>query len=72
MLSFAIEEPDGIIEIFFDTEGRDQLIGMLNAISAPGVHDHLMTPSWGGNELDEILFGANNRRVYQVNIGIPR
>ena len=43
-------EADNVLEIFCDVEGRDRLVELLGRLDV-GDHDHLMTPSWGGDEI---------------------
>ena len=71
MLSFQVLDPDGIVNISFDREGRDYLIRILEGLKCPGNHDHLMSEEWGGNELDIIEVGPQCKTVHMVNIGIP-
>ncbi|WP_376797420.1 Imm32 family immunity protein [Thermogemmatispora sp.] len=62
----------GFVEIYMDEEGRRLLIDSLRRLRAQeskGDHDHLMTPSWAGNELTEEKQGdADNELIHQLNI----
>lgn len=72
MLTFEYDEKTKTIEIFIDNIGRDRLIGILKKINIPGDHDHLMTPSWSGDELSEDLNNNKNIVIHMVTIGIPK
>ncbi|MCU0608042.1 MAG: Imm32 family immunity protein [Candidatus Edwardsbacteria bacterium] len=48
------------IAITFDAEGLDVLLTSLNRLKQKKGHDHLMTPSWAGNELTETRHGGAN------------
>ena len=71
MLTFEYQK-DGIVNVFMDEEGRDLLLSTLNSFKKPGDHDHLMTPSWSGWELDEERHNEANLLIHQVNIGLTR
>lgn len=51
MLTFEVD-PAGEVEVNFDAAGREQLLFVLQRI-ALGDHDHLFTPSWGGDQMPE-------------------
>lgn len=55
----------GFVEIHFDQEGLDLLIGRLESLRQRGKqdHEHLMTPSWAGNELTEEKQGSDNELI---------
>ena len=72
MLSFEYNSKDGTLEIFFDAEGKAQLIASLESIVKPGDHDHLMTPAWSGYELSEEVHREGNTPIHMVTLGIPR
>lgn len=52
-LTFEVD-PDGALEVTFDEAGRQQLLSLLERMP-PGEHDHLWTPSWGGDQVPELL-----------------
>jgi hypothetical protein len=52
MLTFEID-PDGVVEVNFDSVGRDELLAIINSVEYPGDHTHAMAPSWGGDDLTE-------------------
>jgi hypothetical protein len=47
------------IAICFDDEGLELLISKLVKLRGRADHDHLMTPSWAGNELTEEKLGGD-------------
>jgi len=51
---------DGEIVIAFDEEGLDLLISKLMSLKGRKDHEHLMTPSWAGNELTEEKKGGSD------------
>jgi len=72
MLTFEWDEKKQTLEVFLDKEGRDQLIGVLRNLQKTGDHDHLMTPAWSGNELDEEPHNPDAVLINMVTIGMPR
>lgn len=56
------------VEIYMDRQGISLLIGILRALESKGGHDHLMTPSWAGDELDEKLVGKENTLVNHLRL----
>ena len=46
---------NGAIELYLDDVGIDQLISELQSLRGQTTHIHKMTPSWGGNELAEVV-----------------
>jgi len=48
------------VAICFDDEGLELLINKLTQLRGKREHDHLMTPSWAGNELTENKGGGEN------------
>ncbi len=63
--------PKGFDEIYMDEEGRDLLVSLhrkLEKHTSKGDHNHLMTPSWAGNELTEEKQNPHNELVNKVNI----
>jgi hypothetical protein len=50
---------DSVVEIHLDAEGRDLLVKALSRLKQ-GDHDHLMTPSWGGDVLTEDKMNAGS------------
>lgn len=62
MLTFEIT-PDGNVEIHADEEGLLTLTRRLEQLHLQGGHVHLMTASWGGEDLSEDKQGEGNRLV---------
>jgi len=59
---------DGIVEVVCDRDGLTLLIKRLQLLLSRGGHEHLMTPSWSGNELTEMNTGPDEILANQVNI----
>jgi immunity protein 32 of polymorphic toxin system len=59
---------DGELEIHGDAQGLQDLIRSLSRVAQTGEHDHLMTPSWGGQELSEEAQRPGARLVNKVTI----
>ena len=51
------------VAICFDAEGLAFLIKRLEALLVRVDHDHLMTPSWAGNELTEDAKGGERYQL---------
>ena len=58
---------DGIVEVVCDRDGLTLLIKRLQLLLSRGGHEHLMTPSWSGNELTEMDAGSEEFLAHQVN-----
>ncbi len=66
---FTVEyDRKGMIEIHVDREGVDLLLDRLRKLKERGGHDHLMTPSWSGNELTEEQQGPENELIHHLCI----
>lgn len=59
---------DGIVEIYCDKEGLEFLIQRLFTLKKNGGHEHLMTPSWSGNELTETKQAVDNELINHLCI----
>jgi Immunity protein 32 len=59
MFTVELNQKQETVEIFLDDEGIDRLIRLLTRLRGKRTHDHFMTPSWGGEELDEGTHGEN-------------
>lgn len=53
LLSFEISEDGDELSIHCDDMGLENFLSVLSQIKGKVSHEHLMTPSWGGNELSE-------------------
>lgn len=59
----------GELKILIDADGANKLREYLTKlIEKKDTHYHLMTPSWGGNDLDEEIIDKNSELVNQVLI----
>lgn len=71
VLTFALEPARHVLNVVADRDGlvllRRQLDFLLDGSDS---HIHLMTASWGGNELDEGPLGPDEVAVHAVNIGL--
>ncbi len=70
LLSFEYNR-NGVIEIFMDEDGREELVKSLQRLSTANAeidHDHLMTPSWAGAELTEELQNPANELINKVTV----
>ncbi len=72
MLSFEYNTKNDTLEVFFDVEGKAQLIKLIERIAKPGDHDHLMTPSWSGHELSAVVHTEGNTLINMVTFGMPK
>ena len=78
MLHVETDSDGDQVFIHMDPDGLARLKAILNAFEGqPAVpeHDHLMTPSWGGRELDETIDPAKkdadhdtSRAVHHVKL----
>ena len=71
MLTFEIGKDGDVVEIHGDTSGLGGLRDTINRILDSGErnsHEHLMSSSWGGNELTEDNQGADSRLIHHVKI----
>ena len=61
-----------VLEVFVDREGISLLKAVIEKIERHNGpwHEHLMTPSWSGNELTEVIMGEGNTLVNQVTISL--
>ena len=53
MLTLEVNEDAQTVELYFDSEGLGLLMRRLQLLRDKPGHDHLMTSSWAGTELDE-------------------
>lgn len=60
LLTVEKEKSDqGEVAICFDKEGLELLMEKLSKLRDNCDHLHLLTPSWSGNELTEVLQGGD-------------
>jgi len=60
-------QPDNSIEITVDADGLATLLAHLTSL-VPGDHVHLLTPSWGGEELTEVFPRPELEPIHKVTI----
>jgi hypothetical protein len=72
MLTFELTPDADELEIHCNQEGLELLLKVLNRLDAAKSplprHDHLMTPSWSGNELTEEIQGEKNVLLHKVTL----
>jgi len=71
LLTFEISKiSDSELNIYCDEEGLSLLIKKLEILKGQKSqsHEHLMTPSWSGNELTEEVQDINNFILNKVTI----
>ena len=69
-LTFELDKKGETVEIHGNSEGLTSLLKGLQNLLYEGKQDHLhlMTPSWGGEELTEEKQGENNKLINGVKI----
>lgn len=68
LLTFEYNDTDDKVEIHANELGIEYLIEQLEELLKNKNHLHLMTPSWGGDELSEEKQGEVNRLINHVKI----
>ncbi len=68
LLSFELSENNDELHIHLDEAGLSQLMAHLSLLKKESQHEHLMTPSWGGNELSENKQGEKSNILNKVTI----
>lgn len=72
LLTFEKSQDGESLDIHLDEQGLDDLLAYLTRLRDGSTnlprHEHLMTPSWGGNELSEELQGSASTIVHSVTI----
>ena len=64
----AGERDEAVVEINADKEGIDYLIKLLTDLKKNGDHFHMMTPSWGMNDLSEEKYHEGSVLVNHLEI----
>lgn len=67
MLTVEYDEKGEEVAICFDPEGLRLLVASLERLKGNG-HDHLMTPTWSGAELDEKPLGEGTKLVHHLRL----
>ncbi len=70
LLTFELSADGDHLEIHGDVAGLRELSKILERAIETRQHEHLMTPSWGGNELTEEVQGVGSRLLNKVTIHI--
>ncbi|MFN8598016.1 MAG: Imm32 family immunity protein [Anaerolineae bacterium] len=68
LLTVEHNKREDSIEVFMDKEGLDFLSKRLETLRKHGGHEHLMTPTWAGNELTEDKQGKNNDLIHHLRL----
>ncbi|UTW45363.1 immunity protein 32 [bacterium SCSIO 12696] len=68
LLSFELSQDGDELSIHFDDLGLNNLISVLLQIKEKAGHEHLMTPSWGGNELSEDRQSEESRLLNRITL----
>lgn len=72
LLTFELTDSEKELEIHFNRQGLRNLLKILHRLADSDSplprHDHLMTPSWAGNELTEIKQRETNRLLNKVSL----
>ncbi|MDT8071089.1 MAG: Imm32 family immunity protein [Terriglobia bacterium] len=66
----TVEYGNDVVEINCDEPGLDLLIRKLQLLKQHGGHQHLMTPSWAGDELTEEKQGPENILIHHLRIAL--
>lgn len=76
MLTFELTQDGDEIEIHCNQEGLSSFLTVLHRLadaqSGLPKHDHLMTPSWAGDELTEEKQGEKNILINKVTVRLWR
>lgn len=70
ILTFELSADGDELEIHGDITGLKDLSRVIQRAIDAHEHEHLMTPSWGGNELTEECQGKSSRLINKVTIHI--
>ncbi len=70
LLTFELAADHDRLEIHGDVAGLEELSRTLEGVIRTRKHEHLMTPSWGGNELTEEVQGVGGHLLNKVTIHI--
>ena len=69
IVTFELNNEKDCIEIHGNSEGLKYLADIITKLSNKNNdNEHLMTESWGGNELSEKKIGINNDLINHVKI----
>jgi hypothetical protein len=69
MLTFELKPKHDVLELHCDDEGLKILTRLLGFLETKQIdHQHLMSPTWSGNELTETRQGTDTTLLHQVTI----
>jgi len=68
LLTFEISKDGDELNVHCDDIGLEKLLLVLSRLKGNAQHEHLMTPSWGGNELSEELQSEDSQLLNKVTI----
>ncbi|PJZ65557.1 hypothetical protein CH371_11490 [Leptospira wolffii] len=68
LLTFELSPERDLLDIHCDAAGLEQLILTLSRLRNKRDHEHLMTPSFGGNELSEDVQSNGSHLLHMVTI----
>ncbi|MHB9132352.1 MAG: Imm32 family immunity protein [Armatimonadota bacterium] len=68
MITLEFNKDKAMIELICDNDGIKSIINQLNILMKYGGHLHLMTPSWGGDDLAETPIGCGNEIINHLKI----
>lgn len=72
-LTFELTPDAEELQIHANHEGLRHLIRILDLLQKQEEdHDHLTTPSWGGNDLSEELHGEGHKLINHVKVYVWR
>ena len=68
MLTVELDPDQDAVTISFDEDGLDLLVKRLEMLRKGSGHDHLMTASWAGTELDENPVGSGTMLKHHLRL----
>ncbi len=68
LLTFELDKDGEMLEIHGNKEGLKSLISILLKATETGDHSHMMTASWGGEELTDEKQCDENKLINHVKI----
>lgn len=68
ILTFELVKTGDALDIHMDRQGLAELIQVCKHLYERGGHEHLMTASWGGNELTEQPQSESSKLLNKVTL----
>jgi hypothetical protein len=68
LLTFELDKEFEQIDVHFDEVGLEQLILILQNLRGVSDHDHMMTPSWGGDQLSDEPQSDQTKLINKVTL----